>query len=443
MKKILKKIFMAIIVIIILLLTAFNVYVNNIKKENPSGELTLEDLRELSKTVKDDRINILLLGVDHLDGSQNHEDMRTDTMMILSVDPKKKTAFILSIPRDTRVEIEGYQYKYNKITTAHKFGGVSLSLKTVKKLLNIPIHHFVKLDYKALAKTVDDIGGVEVDVPMDMHYEDPYSKPPLYIDLKKGYQTLDGEKAMQFLRFRSGYANQDLGRIESQQKFLESFLRKVLSSESITKIPNYIDTFYRYVQTDMSITDMLKVASKCIDIKVHNIRKERLVGEDKTLYGAAYYIVDEEKVKEQLKELLSGDYYVEEQSANNENQDKPENLAKIPENHQNQDNKEIKKDKEKKEEPKPYVVVLNGDGKQGLAQRAIDLLFVNNIEVQDSSNADNFDYEETVVYYKDDKVKLAEEVAQILGTGMIVQENKAYYGKPTDILVVLGSDFTK
>lgn len=90
----------------------------------------------------------------------------------------------------------------------------------------------------------------------------------------------------------------------------------------------------------------------------------------------------------------------------------------------------------------PYVVILNGDGRQGLAQRATDLLFVNNIEVQDSANADNFDYEETVVYYTDDEI-LAQNIATILGVNRITQENKAYYGKPTDILIVLGKDFVK
>lgn len=457
MKKILIKILLSIVILILFTMTAFNIYINNIKKESPNKELTIEDLKELSKTVKDDRINILLLGVDHLDGNENYANMRTDTMMLLSVYPKKKNAFVLSIPRDTRVEIEGYKYKYNKITTAHAFGGVSLTLKTVKKLLDIPIHHFVKVDYRALSKTVDDIGGVGVDVPMDMYYEDPYSKPPLVIDLKQGYQVLDGNKAMQFLRFRNGYANQDLGRIESQQKFIESFLQKVLSADSITKIPNYIDTFYRYVQTDMSINDMLKVASKCIDINPQNIKKEMLAGEPKTLYGTAYFIADEEEVKKQLDILIKGDYYVEQNSLKNpkamqEIRNMLSRKQKIAKKENSQDKKEgikenikqepKKQEKVKDEKPKPYVVVLNGNGKQGLAQRAIDLLFVNEIDVQDSSNADNFEYKETTVYYKDD-VKLAENVSKILGAKKIVQENKAYYNKPTDILVILGSDFTK
>lgn len=428
MKKMLK-LFLFIAVFIFVLVLAVNIYINNIKKNNPDNEITLADLQELSKSVNDDRVNILLLGVDSLDGSQNHANMRTDTMMLLSVDPKTKTAFILSIPRDTRAEIEEYKYKFNKINSAHSIGGINATLKAVKKLLNVDIHHFVKLDYQALFKTINDIGGVEVDVPMDMNYDDPYAVPPLHIELKKGLQLLDGEKSMQFLRFRYGYANQDLGRIESQQKFMTSLIKKVLSVESAVHIPQYIDTFYKYVQTDMSITDMLKIASKCIDIKPYNIKKEVLPGEAKTMYGTSYYIANPEKSKELLDTLLSGNYYISQEMQN-------ENLT-VSNGGNSTDTSNVTNTQKI-----PYVVVLNGNGRQGSAQRAKDLLFVNNIEVQDSANADNFDYEETVVYYTDDEI-LAQNIATILGANKITQENKAYYGKPTDIVVVLGKDFVK
>ncbi|EJP22379.1 hypothetical protein HMPREF1142_1337 [Peptostreptococcaceae bacterium AS15] len=434
--KIFLKILLTIIILIGASVLAFNVYIN-VKYPNQvkNASMTYEQLTKLAKNGDNERVNILLLGVDNLSADDNKANMRTDTMMVFSIDPKTKTGFILSIPRDTKVNVEDYK---GRINSAYSLGGIEFTIKAVKSLLNIPIHHFMEVDYQALSKTVDDIGGVEVNVPMDMIYDDPYAKPPLHIELKQGLQMLNGEKAMQFLRFRHGYADQDLGRIKSQQAFMNAVIKKVLSSESIKQIPNYLDTFYTYVKTDMSLTEVFQTASKFIDIKPYNIKRETLIGEAKLQHGVAYYIHDEEKMKEQINTLMQGKYFVEEDVQ----------TAGVPEQQDKNSKEGVVKSENKskggqKESPKiPYVVVLNGVGSQGLAQRAKDLLYVNNIDVQDTSNADNFDYTQTYIYYKDDAT-LADNVQSILGTGTIVQENKAYFGKATDILIVIGTDFKK
>lgn len=441
MKKLIN-IVLSMLVLFLLLVIGLNTYINNFYKDDPNRKATMsyEELTSLSKNVKDDRVNILMIGVDSLTADDNFANMRTDTMMVLSMDPKSKTAFVLSIPRDTRVEVDKYK---GKINSAYSIGGVNFTLKSVKELLDIPIHHFVEIDYQALFKTINDVGGVDINVPMDMVYDDPWANPPLHINLKKGLQLLDGEKSMQFLRFRHGYAEQDLDRIKAQQEFLNALIKKILSVESITRVPNYIDTFYKYVKTDMSLAQMFQIASKAIEIKPHNIQRETLAGEAKFMYGASYYIKDEEKSKIQLDRLLQGKYYKENETTSipTESNTKSENTT-----NNNTTTTESSQNKSKAKENKPiknnYIVVLNGVGKQGLAQRAKDLLYVNNLDVQDTSNADNFDYTNTYIYYKDD-ISLAENVQKILGTGIIEQSNKAYYSKPTDILIVLGKDFTK
>ena len=441
MKKLIN-IVLSMLVLFLLLVIGLNTYINNFYKDDPNRKATMsyEELTSLSKNVKDDRVNILMIGVDSLTADDNFANMRTDTMMILSVDPKSKTAFVLSIPRDTRVEIDKYK---GKINSAYSIGGVNFTLKSVKELLGIPIHHFVEVDYQALFKTINDVGGVDINVPMDMVYDDPRANPPLHINLKKGLQLLVCEKSMQFHRFRHGYAEQDLDRIKAQQEFLNALIKKILSVESITRVPNYIDTFYKYVKTDMSLAQMFQIASKAIEIKPHNIQRETLAGEAKFMYGASYYIKDEEKSKIQLDRLLQGNYFKEIETtaippdANQNQEITTNNNATTTESSQNKN-----KAKENKPIKNNYIVVLNGVGKQGLAQRAKDLLYVNNLDVKDTSNADNFDYTNTYIYYKDD-ISLAENVQKILGTGIIEQSNKAYYSKPTDILVVLGKDFTK
>ncbi|MZQ76011.1 MAG: LytR family transcriptional regulator [Peptoclostridium sp.] len=254
------------------------------------------------------RINILLLGVDSLEGEGN-EATRTDTMILFTLDPKTDTAAMISIPRDTRVKLRG-RSGYTKINAANVYGGVDLSVKTVKELLGVPVHHYVKVDYQALFKTVDDIGGVEVDVPIRMKYDDPYATPQLHIDLQKGVQTLDGKKAMQFLRFRKGnrgypsYPDQDLGRIQAQQAFMQSLLKKALSPTGILKVPDYIETLHMYVESDMKVNDMIKIAYKGKKVNADDITKVTFPGEPATIGGVAYYQPDMDEYDEIKAQLF-------------------------------------------------------------------------------------------------------------------------------------------
>lgn len=253
-------------------------------------------------------VNVLLMGVDSLNAKKSNT--RTDTMMLFSFNPETNKASIVSIPRDTRVKIRG-RSGYDKINAANVYGGVDLAVKTVKDLLGVPVHHYVKVDYQALFKTVDDIGGVEVDVPIRMKYNDPYAEPPLHIDLQKGKQVLDGNKAMQFLRFRKGskgypgYPDQDLGRIKAQQSFLDAMIRKVLSPSSILKMPDYVQTLYMYVETDMKIKDMLDMAYMAKGIDPDEMTKTTLPGEPAMINGVSYYQVKQDDIKAIREEFFS------------------------------------------------------------------------------------------------------------------------------------------
>lgn len=122
---------------------------------------------------------------------------------------------MLSIPRDNKVEVAGRKHK-TKINHAHKYGGIELAVSTVK---NTPysIHHYIRVNCDALIKTVDDMGGGEINVLQNMDYDDTAAN--LHIHFKPGIQTLNGQQSMEFMRFRYGYANKDLGRIEAQQYF--------------------------------------------------------------------------------------------------------------------------------------------------------------------------------------------------------------------------------
>ena len=203
---------------------------------------------------KNKELTFLLLGIDTKDISKDSKE-RSDTMMLFKVDKSTGGISILSIPRDTKAYIRGRKNE-EKINHAHAYGGPELSIKAVKDLLGIDLDYYVRVDYKIVKEYVDLIGGVEVDVPMNMHYEDPVADPPLYIDLKEGRQVLDGDKALQFLRFRKGskgckgYKDADIGRIKAQQQFIKATMEQSLKPGNIVKLPQIISTYYKYVDTN-------------------------------------------------------------------------------------------------------------------------------------------------------------------------------------------------
>ncbi|HHV46935.1 MAG TPA: LCP family protein [Tissierellia bacterium] len=242
-----------------------------------------------------DRITFLLMGVDSNDVKKS-KGTRTDTMILCKVDKSTGKISMLSIPRDTKAFIRGRNGE-EKINHAHAYGGPELSVKAVKDLLGIDLEYYVKVDYKIVKEFVDIIGGVEIDVPMDMKYSDPTAEPPLYIDLKAGLQVLDGDKALQFLRFRKGYADQDLGRIRSQQQFIKSAIKQALKIENVGKIPQMIKSYYNNVETNIPLALILKFAVNIKNYDIEGIQMDTLPGESKYINGVSYYVPYEEEMQ--------------------------------------------------------------------------------------------------------------------------------------------------
>lgn len=393
-----------------------------ISGEGEAGEAESPTFENLDVSNFKERVNVLLLGVDTLTTEKNQTGTRTDTIMVLSVDPVTKTGFILSIPRDSYVKISGTN-EYTKINHAHSYGGSDLAIATVKEFIDLPIHHYMKVDYKALFKTVDDLGGVEFDVPQDMYYVDQRSTPPLNINLKKGLQLLDGEKAMQLIRFRKGYADQDLGRVRVQQDFIKAVLKKAYSPASIVKIPKFVETLYSYVETDMSISDIVALMKLGTSIDSSKIETATVPGVPSTRAGAgSVLIVDEAAFAEQLRYLVSGMYQVDEpdtnESPNGENVISTEQLNQY------------------------RIEILNGSGVAGEAKRATDILRAIEVSVDRAGNASSFDYESTIIYYKEDR-NAAEYLKNVLKAGKIQQGTKSIVESEPDIVVMLGKDFSE
>lgn len=240
--------------------------------------------------VNGDGLQFLLLGVDSLD-SRNADNARSDTIMIINVNPKDSSVNIISIPRDTYAAISGY--KNQKINHSYKYGGTELTLDTVNNLLGTNIKHYITIDYRFVESVVDDLGGITVDVPIDMKYEDPTADPPLHIDINKGTQTLNGNDAVGFLRFRKGYANADLGRVQAQQQFMGALFSKVKDPKIILSTPKLLSSYVNYSENNMSTKELLKLAFSMKNMTREGITTNTLPGYPKYKGGVSYYIMDE------------------------------------------------------------------------------------------------------------------------------------------------------
>ena len=208
---------------------------------------------------RDQVYTCLLFGMDSGYGN-------TDTIMVATFDVPNKTIGLMSIPRDTIVTQE-YQAWNNKVNAAYSRGGEEALEAELEELLGIPIDYYVKIRLSAFRRLVNAVGGVWYNVPFDMNYDDPTQD--LHIHLQKGYQLLNGEQAMGLVRYRqnnshSGYG--DVGRVETQQEFMIAMLSQVLENATISTLPDLLDVFLNYVETNASTNDMLYFAKSVLGV---------------------------------------------------------------------------------------------------------------------------------------------------------------------------------
>lgn len=266
------------------------------------GIMFIDDTSTVFNGDDDDSINFLLLGVDSNNVSENG-NTRSDTMMLLNVNKSTGNINILSIPRDTRVSIEGRRYE-EKINHAYAYGGPELALSTTSNLLGIDLEYYVVADYNFVNEFVNLIGGVEVDVPVDMQYEDIAADPPLKIDLKAGNQVLNGDETLQFLRYRS-YATADMGRIDAQQEFMKSMINQAISPKNIIRVPQMIMAYNSNIDTNIPLSTIGSFGLRATKYDLENINTVTLPGEPAYVNGISYYVHYEQQTRSMVQEIFN------------------------------------------------------------------------------------------------------------------------------------------
>ncbi|MFQ6014621.1 MAG: LCP family protein [Anaerolineae bacterium] len=327
-----------------------------------------------------ERINILLLGIDQRRGEEGA--FRTDTMIVVSVDPLKKTAAMLSIPRDLYVDIPGFGENRINVanflgeTSNYPGGGPTLAKETVQYNLGIPIHYYILINFDGFRRVVDILGGITVDVEEaidDYQYPDEnYGYQHIYIPA--GLQMMDGETALRYARSRHG--GTDFERARRQQKVLLAIRDRALSLDIIPKIPALWAAREDMVRTDLQLDEIISLAQLGRELEAENIKSGVIDDSMTEIYivpetGANVLWPNRDKIGELVKELFSD----EPATVLVASPDQVERLA----------------------EEGARIEVQNGTSISGLAERTAALLQEQGCQIVGYTNADRFDYPHTII----------------------------------------------
>ncbi len=393
----------AIVVAGIVLLAAGTSLYNFFRNLNPDASTALGE--DLPKPKPGEKINVVVLGVDvPVDGKGNvisKAPTRSDTVIFATIDKEKNTVELLSIPRDTRVHIPG-RTGYDKINAAHAYGGPSLLVKAVEGLMGVPVHYYLRVNVDGFSAIVDILGGVEIDVEKDMYYVDVWQD--LVIDLKAGRQVLDGDKAMQYVRYRGD--GDDITRIHRQQKFMQVVMDKLLRPSTLLKLPKMMSESVKYITTNMEPDEILGMASMALKADRESLSMDVLPGGPNDYThgqdgGVSYWRPDEAAI-----EALMDQVY---------------------------------RDIDREYNATVRIEVLNGTKRSALASGLAGKLTDKGFQVINTGNADKTNYETTRV------ISRTADKAKIDALVKVFEQGKLYYEidpeHAADITIILGSDY--
>jgi LCP family protein required for cell wall assembly len=394
---------------------------------------------------KSDRVNILLLGIDK---RPDEVYARTDTMILISIDPATNKASMLSIPRDLWVTIPGYGE--NRVNVAHYLGdkdgypggGPALAMKTVQYNLGVPVHFYMRVDFDGFRRIIDTLGGIDIDVPQtinDPKYpDDNYGYDPFYIE--KGQQHLDGYLALKYARTRAT-AGSDFDRARRQQSVLLAVREKALAVGVIPKIPELWSTMAGTVQTDLQLVDILELAKLADKISGSDIQNavidQNMTVDYKTNTGAQVLLPVREKMRPVIDKLFASpeptgppptptpDPAIVAQ-AQAEAQAEAQRRSEVAAALQSEGAK---------------IVVQNGTSQAELAAATAEYLRAQGFDVVQFGAADRTDYPRTVIVDYTDKsysLKLLTDIFNVADENIRRSPNLK---SDMDIRVIVGADF--
>ena len=251
-----------------------------------------QDASAADTAVVPDIMNILLLGLDSRD-----ESIRTDTIMVMTLNSINGEISLFSLPRDMMVPIPGHGK--DKVNHAYAYGGVALSRETVEDFLDIKFDYYLSTDFDGFENIIKILGGIDLDVEKRMYYNGIDIK----IDLQPGPQHLDGDKALQYVRWRSD-SEADLGRVRRQQEFMKALLQELIAFKNILKIPKLLPEIAEYIRTDLELNQALSLANKLKNMDFEQINTFTFPGRPGMQNGVSYLFPQEEEIKALVDEYM-------------------------------------------------------------------------------------------------------------------------------------------
>lgn len=385
----------------------------------------------------EDPFYVLLLGTDssieRIQSGTYDGTFRSDSMILARIDPKDKKVAMISIPRDTLVDLEGHGKQ--KINAAHAFGGPALAVKTVSEMTGVPISHYAEIDFDGFSGVVDALGGIEVNVPMQI--DDDMAGG--HVD--SGLQTLDGESALIVCRSRHNYdeyGRGDMLRAANQRLVLSAIAQKLLASDPLA-MANTVTKLTESVLTDMDVAEIVNIAQSMRGLdSTTDIYTSIAPTQSKLIDGGWYEILDEQALKAMIKRMNAGLPPTEEDEVDaatgivtSSTGDEKGAAAEAF----NRKNYNITKN--------ATISVRNGNGTSGLGAEVRDVLkSMGYVEAYiNVANANSTDFDTTLVVYKNpSQAQEAQQIVEALGCGRAVRDVDTYLFD-SDYLIVIGSDW--
>ena len=424
-------------------------YINQLET-NMNDEITpeIQEALEAPAAYDGGTFYMLLMGTDgSKERSQSEQyagdNFRSDSMILTRVDPENKKVTMISLHRDTEIEIEGYGMQ--KLNASYAIGGPAAAIKTVSQMAGVPISHYAEINFDGFKDIVDALGGVEVDVPMEINDKQAGG----HVDA--GKQTLNGDQALILCRSRHAYdeyGDGDRYRAANQRMVLGAIAKKILSADVAT-MASTVEALSKYVTTDFRVTDILALANSMQGLDPSkDIYSAMEPTESEYRNDTWYEKLDVDAWNAMMNRMKEGLPPTEEDEVDELNGTV---LASVgdgagassdAEGVQAAEGTGDKKGKTTFSETRTgKVTVKNGNGTDGVGAQALERIKPLGYTA-DASNANSFNYDETVVVFDTpDQRVYAEELIDALGCGRAVQNKNGEYQYEGDFLILIGSDW--
>ena len=429
------RIFLIILLMIVLFIVGFVGYSAYKNGWGVKGMIQTAMGQDETKLADLDPLTVLIMGV-----SEDISSKLTDTIIIASYNPKTQKATLLSIPRDTFVgKNKNTATSYDKINALYQ-SSPEKTLAAVNKITGLDIKYYVVISNNALVQLVNEIGGVEFDVPIDMNYDDSSQK--LAIHLKKGKQKLNGEQAEGLVRFRknnngtsypSEYGDNDLGRMRTQREFITEVAKQTLQLKNITKIGSFVDIIKENVTTNIKNWSTIKdYIAYAVDFSTENIRAESLPGEAGYYNKLSFFVYNKKETDKLVQELFeeqNGTSTEEENTNNtvtNTNQTNSSATNTVVESSAKTDNSKIK------------IELLNGSGDKTILNKVAKELKAEGYNVYKTGTT-TITSKTTIVNKTAVKSEVVEDIKDVLGVGNI--SSSVSSSSTIDVRIVIGKDY--